>query len=111
MSRGDYYWAKDIFSDEKKLTLTVQMVSYAIGMIFALKKKNVKASKWRGSLIIWAAISFYGVSEIMILVGRQDANRYCDNLDKGLLPFEAKFYGEPTSWVFQQDNEPIQTYV
>lgn len=57
-------------------------------------------------MMIWAAVSFYGPSELMIIKGKKESKRYFEILEQGLLPFAAEVFGEQTTWMFYKDNCP-----
>ena len=38
-----------------------------------------------------------------VLNGNQDSRKYCETLDKALLPFAAEIYEEMENWYYQQD--------
>jgi len=58
-----------------------------------------------GSLMVWAAFSFFGKSPICFVPGRMNAEIYTDLLESELIPFSEEFHSE--DFVFQQDNAPI----
>ena len=55
--------------------------------------------------MIWGAISYYGVGELNILDGTQNAAAYFKTLADNLLPFVSETLVE--TWTFQQDNASI----
>lgn len=59
------------------------------------------------SVMIWAAFSWYGLSDIVYLDGKRDARGYCQTLEEGSLPFVAETFRESQFWTFQQDNTSI----
>ena len=57
--------------------------------------------------MVWGAMYYYGLSDIMVIKRNQDSRGYCDRLETGLLEFAATTFGE--SFTFQQDNAAIHT--
>lgn len=57
--------------------------------------------------MLWGAISFYGVSELVFLSEGQEYKTYAETLENFLLPCAAEVFGEQTTWTFQHDNAPI----
>lgn len=62
-----------------------------------------------GSLMIWGAISAYGLSPIAFLNGKQDSAKYCESVQLTLLPWAAEVFGEQRVWRLQQNNATIHT--
>lgn len=56
-------------------------------------------------MIVWAAMSCNGLSDIFVASGEMDSEGYCNVLTLCLLPFVAHKCLE--DWIFQQDNAPI----
>lgn len=40
--------------------------------------------------MIWGGISYFGLSELVIVPGNQDSKKYCQVLRQGFLPFAAE---------------------
>lgn len=59
--------------------------------------------------MIWAALSLYGLSKIILTSGNRNACCYINNLVSGLLPFVASTFSQSHPWVFQQDNASTHT--
>ena len=55
-----------------------------------------------GSVMVWGGISAFGKTELMLLKGRQDFQKYIQILKDHLIPFV-----ETKEHEFQQDNAPI----
>lgn len=86
------------------------MVWRIISMILD-PKKQISSRLSGDQLMISTLILFYGVSEVMIIRGHQDASIYFEILDNSLLPFAEEMYEEQTLWVFMNDNALIHTFV
>ncbi len=54
--------------------------------------------------MIWAVMSYYGLSRLVAIHAAINSRRYRRILDAGLRPFVAEF--SPQDWIFQQDNAP-----
>ena len=101
-------WRRVVFSNEKRFNLEGPDV-------FAhyrhdLRKEPRYFSKRRqggGSVIIWAAISYTGVSDIAVINSRLNSEKYCEVLSKCLLSFGANECHN--SRIFQQDNAPCHS--
>lgn len=57
--------------------------------------------------MIWAAIGQKDRINVVILDGRQNAQKYTDTFQSYLIPFVACNYS--SSWIFQQDTASIHT--
>ena len=51
--------------------------------------------------MLWGCITFYGVGLLVVIEGKQDAQKYFKTLKDGLLPVAAEFLGKQRPWVFQ----------
>ena len=60
-----------------------------------------------GSVIVWAAISSRGSSELVFLEGKQNSLKYVETLDQYLFPLCDKFGDDAV--IFQHDNAPLHT--
>ena len=60
-----------------------------------------------GSVMVWAAITSRGSSELVFLEGKQNSLKYVETLDQYLFPLCDKF-GDDTV-IFQHDNAPLYT--
>jgi len=101
-------WMKLISSDEKKFNLDGPdgLAHYWHDL---RREERVFSKRQQGgeSVMLWGAMSYFGLSNLHVLDGRQDAKAYCRNLEQGLLGFAAETLGE--DWKFQKDNAPIHT--
>ena len=59
--------------------------------------------------MLWGCISFYGVGMLVVSEGKQNAEKYTQTLESGLLLAAAEVFGEQQTWLFQEDNAPIHT--
>lgn len=57
--------------------------------------------------MVWGCFSSKGTSELAILIGKQDSNKYMDTISDYLEPFAQYHYG--LEYIFQQDNATIHT--
>ena len=110
ITRGNPFWIKVIFSDEKKFNLDGPD---GLGYYWHDLRKEQKRFSTRqaggGSVMLWGCITFYGVGLLVVTEGKQDARKYCKTLEDGLLSVAAEVFGEQRTWTFQQDNAPIHT--
>ena len=110
IAKGNLFWIKVIFSDEKKFNLDGPN---GLGYYWQdLRKEQQRVSTRQtggGSVLLWGCITFNGVDLLVVTEAKQDAQKYCKTLNDGLLPVAAQMFGKQRSWVFQQDNPPICT--
>ena len=103
---GAVNWGKVIFYDEKKFNFDwPDRLAYYWHYIRREKQFFEKRQQGGESVMIWCAISYYGVGERAILDGTQNSAAYCKTLEDNVLPFAAETLGE--TWTFQQDNASI----
>ena len=99
-------WLRVLFSDEKKFNLDGPD---GLACYWHDIRKHPRFFNTRqqggASLMVRGAISYYGASRLVQIVGNQDSVMYCQTLQHGLLPFAADILGE--NWTFQQDNASI----
>jgi len=87
-------WDQVIFSDEKKFNLDEPDGFHSHWR--DLRKDPRVLSKRQsggGSLMVWGAFSGKGMSELVILTGNQNAEKYVSTLEPYLLPFGHLYYG------------------
>ena len=103
-----YEWRKVLFSDEKKFNL-----DGPDGMKFYWhdKRKDKETFPKRvaggGGVMVWAGISYFWKTELSIILGRLDSNKYQNILDEHLMPFINQI--GLSNVIFQQDNAPVHT--
>jgi transposase len=104
----DEQWAKVIFSDEKKFNLDGPD-GFQYYWCDLRKEEQIfsKRQNGGGSVMVWAAFSRHGKSDLVILNGRQRSENYINTLKNHLLPFVNRFHDE--NCIFQHDNAPIHT--
>lgn len=98
-------WKKVVFSDEKKFNLDGPdgFAKYW----HDLRKEERYFSKRQhggGSVMLWGAMSWYGLSDLCVIHGRMNSEQYCEVLERCLLPFAEQ--NCPEGWIFQHDNAP-----
>lgn len=101
-------WSKVVFSDEKKFNLDgpdgLQFYWHDLRFepqVFSRRQNG------GGSVMVWGAFCAEGKSELVILEGSQDSERYIYTLSEYLLPFLDRVYGREC--IFQQDNASIHS--
>ena len=110
VTRGNPFWVKVIFSDEKTFNLDgPDGLEYYWHDLRKEQQRFSTRQAGGGSVMLWGCITFYGVGILFVTEGKQDAIKYCKTLEDGLLPVSAEVFGEQRIWVFQQDNAPIRT--
>lgn len=101
-------WEAVIFSDEKKFNLDgPDGFQY---YFHDLRKSELFLSRRHtavGSVMVWAAISFHGAIDLVVLEGRQNSADYIELLETQTINFHEMFEGQ--RWIFQQDNAAIHT--
>lgn len=106
----DLQWRETIFSDEKKFNLDGPDGMSCYWHDIRLDKRiRMSRQMGGGSVMVWAAFSFYGRSTLVVLRGKQKAEDYCSVLDKYLHPLMGKHIKNERGVLFQQDNAPIHT--
>lgn len=102
----DTKWAKCVFSDEKKFNLDgPDGLQYYWHDLRREKKIFSKRQSGGGSVMMWGAFCAHGTSELVVLEGTQDSDRYITTLSDHLFPFIDRVYGRDC--IFQQDNASI----
>ncbi|KAG2827187.1 hypothetical protein PC113_g9443 [Phytophthora cactorum] len=103
-----FYWDSIIFSDEKKWNLDVPDGFQNYWRDLRRPPRRTKRRQARGSsVMVWAAFSARGKSELVVLPGKQNSDGYVYTLSEFLLSFAHANYG--TDFTFQQDNASIHT--
>lgn len=101
-------WEQVIFSDEKKYNLDgPDGFQY---YFHDLRKSELVLSRRHtcvGSVMVWAAISFKGAINLVVLEGRQTSVDYIGLLEMEKINFDEMFEHQP--FIYQQDNAPIHT--
>ena len=99
-------WTRVIFSDEKKFNLDgPDGWQYYWHDLRQEEQIYSQRQNGGGSVMIWAAFSSAGRSQIAFLDGRQDSAAYINTLQRYLLPFANECHEEGS--LFQQDNASI----
>ncbi len=92
-----------VFSDEKKFNLDGPD-GFSMNWHDLRKEEKYFLTRQNGSrrVMVWGAMSWYGLSSLVVVNGSITAERYCAALEACLLPFVEEF--APQDWVFQQAN-------
>jgi transposase len=99
-------WNDVVFSDEKKFNLDgPDCLQYYWHDLRKEEQTYLSRQNGGGSVMIWAAFSSQGLSDVAFLDGRQNSSAYCDTIANYLLPFV--HVNHPNGFVFQQDNASI----
>lgn len=107
MNRNEV-WLKTIFSDEKKFNLDGPDCLQFYWHDLRTEKQWFKTRQsGGGSIMIWAAFSRRGKSQMAILEGNQNSEMYVNTIRRYLLPFARDLYEE--DYIFQQDNAAIHS--
>lgn len=109
----DEQWKRVIWSDESNFYLH----SHA-GQITVRRGEGEAYKPWAflptvkhpTTVMIWGCFSFVGAGRIDFCVGRMNAAKYIDTLERKLLPSAGTMFGRDSGgWIFQQDNAPCHT--
>ena len=101
-------WMTIIFSDEIKFNLDGPHGIHCYW--HDLRKKKQMFSKWPfggESVMIWRAFSPNSKTELVVMKGRQNEQKYVEVSETSLLPFAEVHHGHDV--IFQQDNASIHT--
>lgn len=99
-------WSKIIFSDEKKFNLDgPDGFAYYWHDLEKDPQIHSKRQGGGGSVMVWAAISSFGKTDLLLTEGTINSHKYCEILSKALIPFLQKH--PKKKFVFQQDNASI----
>ncbi len=108
---GGGHWRRIIWSDEKRLSLDGPdgLRSYWAD---SRRERRWYSARVRGgaSVMAWAAFSHYGISELVFVSGRMNAEHYCSILERALLPLLAD---HAPNTQYHQNNAPphIANYI
>lgn len=98
-------WNNVVFSDEKKFNLDgPDGYSY---YFHDLRKEEIILSRRHsggGSVMVWGAISYYGIINISIIKGKQTSTSYIKLLEEKIKEIRKVFKSK--KWIFQKDNAP-----
>lgn len=101
-------WQKVIYTDEKKFNLDgPDGFSY---YFHDLRKETKLLSRHHsavGSVMVWGAISYYGAVDIVIMKGKQNAQKYLELIKEEIPKICNITAGR--KWILQHDNAPIHT--
>ena len=96
-------WRRIVFFDENKFNLDgPDGFTYYWHDLRKEPQYFSKRQQGGGGVMIWAAMSYNGVSDLGVINGTIDSNKYCEMLAKCLLPFASMDC--PTNCISQQDN-------
>ena len=101
-------WKDVIFTDEKKFNLDGPD-GFAYYWHDLRKEPEYFSCRQQGgkSVMVWGAISYYGVSDLVFIKQKQDSKLYCSVLEENLIPFAETYVGE--TYILQQDNAATHT--
>jgi transposase len=107
-------WKRVLWSDETKINRIG-----SDGRVYTWKKKGEPLSdrttlptvKHGGgnNLMVWGCMGWNGVGILTEVVGKMDAQQYCEILDEGVEDSFEKLEMEEDERIFQQDNDPKHT--
>eukprot|EP00644_Phytophthora_capsici_P003153 jgi/Phyca11/103161/e_gw1.7.57.1 len=101
-------WSKVVFSDEKKFNLDgPDGLQYYWHDLRFEPQMYSRRQNGGGSVMKWGAFCAQGKSELVVLEGTQDSERYIYTLSEHLLPYIDRIYGRVC--VFQHDNASIHS--
>lgn len=104
----DNEWKRVIFSDEKKFNLDgPDGWRYYWHDLRDEPTILARRHSGGGSIMVWAAFSWGGKSDICFTSHRQNSARYIDVLESHLLPVSQRIAGK--NCIFQQDNATCHT--
>lgn len=107
------YWSRVVFSDESKFQPRSSSgrryvrLSKGITKSPLLFKPTVKFGG--GTLMVWGAISYWGVGPLYLISGNLNSDGYVHILESTMLPFFTALQEEHGDMIFQQDNDPKHT--
>ncbi|POM63542.1 transposable element Tc3 Transposase [Phytophthora palmivora] len=101
-------WSKVVFSDKKKFNLDGRDgFQYYWHDLRHEPQIYSRRQNGGGSVMVWGAFCAQGKSELVILEGTQDSERYIYSLSEHLLPYIDRIYGRDC--IFQHDNASIHS--
>lgn len=105
---GDRIWNEVLFSDEKKFNLDgPDGNQYYWHDLRQEPQYFSKRQSGGGSVMVWGGFGVGGVTPLVILDGKQDAEKYIQTLETYMKPHGRRICGP--HWTFQQDNASIHT--
>lgn len=94
ISKAGAFWFSTVFSDEKKFYLVgPDSLTVFANDLCEDPRRFSKRQAGGITLMVWAAISWYGKSSLVFLDGTQIAELYCEALETHLHPFSAEKWG------------------
>lgn len=97
-----------IYSDEKRFNLDgPDGLNYYWHDLRSEQEVGMSRQNGGGGVMVWGGMSRKGKTTLAILEGKQNAAKYCDTMDKHLIPPATRLYG--TAYQYQQDNASIHT--
>jgi len=107
-------WKRVLWSDETKVNRI-----HSDGKVYTWKEKGegltdrvtTPTVKHGGgnNLMVWGCMGWNGVGKLVEVVGKMDAEQYCEILDEGVVESFEKLRMKEGERVFQQDNDPKHT--
>lgn len=104
-------WDKVLFSDESKFNLFssdgIKYVRRPINARNQVRYQVPTVKYGNGHAMVWGCFSRSGVGPLVPIDGIMDRFKYCEILDKHMLPHARQKMGR--GWQFQHDNDPKHT--
>ena len=101
-------WNTVVFSDEKKFNLDgPDGYNYYFHNLRKEKRFLNRNHSCVSAVIVWGAISYYGICELQFVSSKMNATTYKGVIEKAFQHFDNIF--GPIPWTFQHDNAPIYT--
>jgi transposase len=102
-------WRCVLFSDEKTFELFGHPKNDFVWHTSAAAVPSSPKVKHPPKLHVWAGMSYYGKTELVIFDGIMTSDFYVDEILKERLPIDGpRIFGDRT-WTFQQDGDPKHT--
>lgn len=105
-------WQRVIFTDESSFQLHAlarQFVRRPSGKRYTSEYVCSKENKSVAHVSVWAAISWRGVSELHVIIGRLTGLKYRNEILQGPLQRYCQTFFHEENYIFQQDNCPCHT--